>query len=373
MGGPRLIHRIPHGQLDRRILLEAMGALGLTFVLVPLTIRPAQAVAPDLVYYTWAGFDDPGLFPGFEEKHGGQPQYSFYGDEYEAIEKLKAGYKVDIAAPCIDVMPRWFDSGALLPIDETRLVHLGDIFDSLVKQEAGFHDGKRYFAPVYWGLHSIIYRTDLTDITPEQESWALLYDDRFKGRIAVWDTTDAVIPGTSLVLGYTDNPFTPSGERLDKVMDTLRQQRSLVRLYWTSPTDMENAFVAGEVTVAWAWASSIPNLKKAGVPFKWATPKEGFIMFSCGLALLNRGGDEKAAYDFMNASMSPAAGKHMIETFAFGSANRRAFDLVDPATLTDLNLSTPEAMLATAHPFQPVPGPLKDEHIERFDLVKAGG
>ena len=37
-----------------------------------------------------------------------------------------------------------------------------------------------------WGQASILYRTDLVDI--EEESWGLLWDERYAGRLAMIDS-----------------------------------------------------------------------------------------------------------------------------------------------------------------------------------------
>ena len=42
-------------------------------------------------------------------------------------------------------------------------------------------DGQTYFVPFDWGNSSIIYRTDMVDIS--EESWGLLYDERYAGKV----------------------------------------------------------------------------------------------------------------------------------------------------------------------------------------------
>lgn len=365
----KIVDKASRGKLTRREFNEALGLFGVSVVAVPMMARPVRA-AGEILYFTWAGFEIPELYPTYAAKYG-LPETAFYGDEYEAIEKLKAGFKADVVCPCIDVMPRWMTSG-LQPIDESRLSNLGDTFESLRNAEAAFDKGERYFVPTYWGFSSFVYRTDLTDIKPEDESWKLLYDERFKGKIAIWDSTDAVIPVASLALGDLEDPYRPDGERLEKVAAMMRKQRDLVRFYWGSATDMQQAFVSGEIVISFAWGSTPGQLKDSGVPFKWAQPKEGLISFSCGLARSNRKGDVAAAHDFIDAHLEPEAGKAMIETYNYGSANRKAFDLVDPALLAELNMTTPEESLAGSHAYQYVPGTLKEEHIRLFDDVKAG-
>ena len=52
----------------------------------------------------------------------------------------------------------------------------------------------------------MIYHTDMTDITPEMEPWKLSFDETYAGRMAIWDSTNAVVPNAALATGVTDNP-----------------------------------------------------------------------------------------------------------------------------------------------------------------------
>ncbi|MEX2650325.1 MAG: extracellular solute-binding protein [Alphaproteobacteria bacterium] len=363
----KLIDRLSQGKLSRREFKAALGAFGLTTV----TTAPRRArAAGELLVFTWAGFEDPGFFPDYVTKHGGAPEFTFFGDEYEGIEKLKAGFEAEVVSPCIDVMPRWQTSG-LQAMDESRLTNVGDMFETLSPADA-FKDGQRYFLPFYWGFDSVCYRHDLVDIKPEEMSWKLLYDDRFKGRISIWDSTDAVIPAASLAAGLLDDPFRPSGDDLVTVLELVKKQRDLVRMYYNDPSELVQAMAAGEVVVAFCWAATMSQMQQAGLPITWGAPKEGLISFNCGLARSNRTKDESAVYDFLNASTTPEAGKYMIEAFGYGSGNKKAFDLVDPAKLAELNLTNPEEALAGSNSFQFVPHELKQMHINAFDEIKAG-
>jgi len=368
----RSIDRIARGKATRREINRVAAAAGVVGIAMPVMSRPSHALqGSDLMYFTWGGFEAPGLFPAFAEKWG-EPATSFYGDEYEAIEKLRAGFGADVVCPCIDVMPNWMRVG-LQPIDESRLLYLGDTFETIRSPDAAFENGARVYVPTYYGFTSFAYRTDLTDITPETESWALFFDEAYKGRMAIWDSSDAVIPVASLAAGDLADPYRPDGERLEVVEDLLRKQRDLVRFYWNEQTTSIEALISGEVVITYAWSAAIPRLIEAGVPFRWAQPREGLISYVCGLSRANREGtDEELVYDFINASMSPEAGAFMIEDYALGAANKKAYDLVSQETLARNGLETPEESLAGSHTYQFVPVDLKQKHIAIFDEIRAG-
>jgi len=368
----RTIDRIAQGKASRREISKIAAMTGVVTLATPVVRRPAFAqTGSDLMYFTWGGFEASELFPEFAAKWG-EPSTSFYGDEYEAIEKLRAGFAADVVCPCIDVMPNWMRVG-LQPLDESRLTYLDDTFEAIRSPAAAFDKGERFYAPTYYGFSSFVYRTDLTDITPETESWGLFFDETYKGRMAMWDSTDAVVPVASLAAGIEGDPYTPDGDDLVKVEELLRKQRDLVRFYWNEQTSALQAITSGEVVLSFAWSAAIPPLTESGIPFKWAQPKEGLISYVCGLARANREGtDEELVYDFINANMSAEAGKFMIEAYALGSANKDAYGLVDPETLARNGLETPEASLAGSHTYQFVPVDLKQRHIAIFDEIRAG-
>ncbi len=364
-----VIDRLASGHLDRREYLELLTATGLGLVTAG---APSIATASsDLLYFTWAGLEDPAFFPSYAAAYG-DPESTFYGDEYEGIAKIQAGFEVDVVSPCIDVMPRWMDAG-IQPIDENLVTHLPDTFEVLRNPPAAFHNGQRYFVPVFWGVDSMIIRSDLVDIPPEEDTWQLLFDERYAGRMSIWDSTDAVIPTASLAAGFLDDPFRPSGERLDEVAELLRKQRDLVRFYWTNETEMLQAFVAGEIVLAWAYPSAITYLRSEGVPFRWANPKEGKISFSCGLARGNKPNqDTELVHAFINAHLTPEAGKAFVELINWPSASRKALNAVDPQVLADLEIGDPGETLAESHSFEYVPPDLKAQHIDLFEAIKAG-
>ena len=108
------------------------------------------------------------------------------------------------------------------------------------------------------------------------------------------------------------------------------------------------------------------------VPTRYANPKEGRLTWVCGLARATGDGDPDLAHDFIDASISAEAGKAMIETLSYGSANKNAYALVSDAKLSELDLTEPERILAAGNPYVFVPIDLKAEHEAIFNEVKAG-
>ena len=137
--------------------------------------------------FLWGGYDDPGLFGPYIEKHG-EPEYATFGDAEEGLKKLKAGFEQDVAWPCQGEIKRWVRGGVLQPLDISRMEHWNDMFPEIRDLPSGIVNGEHYFAPVDWGDTSLTYNTEKINwMSPSQgnESLTLMEDPRLKGKLGI--------------------------------------------------------------------------------------------------------------------------------------------------------------------------------------------
>jgi spermidine/putrescine transport system substrate-binding protein len=370
MNRDKLIAGLRSGRWTRRDFNRALASVGLTAVAMPVFTRTAQAQAGHPVIFTWEGYEDEGLHQGYLDKHGASPSFTFFGDEEEAFAKIRTGFNVDISMPCSYKIPQWRDAGILRPIDESRIEHWDDIIPSLKSIEGVVHEGNRYWVCMDWGQTSIIYRHDLVEL--EEESWGLLWDERYRGRLSLMDSLiDGVM--VAAIYGGAADPFNMTDEEVERTRELLRQQLPLLRGYFNSPTDIQQALASGEVVAAVAWNEAYNNLAGEGVPVTWMQPKEGAMTWTCGLALMANIPDEKVdlAYDFINAMLSPEAGEYEILEWGYGHANAKAFENVSDEDLAARGLSRdPETLLASGIFQEPIGN--EPQLQTMFEEVKAG-
>ncbi|MEX2649534.1 MAG: extracellular solute-binding protein [Alphaproteobacteria bacterium] len=362
------------GAITRRDAAKAMAAAGVGVATFAHGTRRANA-AGEILHFGWSGYDDPGLMASYIEKYGGAPEFSFWGTEDEAFQKIKTGgFKPDTSAPCTYEVRKWYDGGIVKELDESRLVNVADLFDSLKTIEGSVVDGKRIYHPMDWGNSTVIYRTDLVDPEyNEQNSWAVMYDERYKGRLAFYDSAGAVVEIAALMAGFSrEEIFSLSEEQLAQVRPIIQKQRDILRFYWNDVTEIDQALAAGEIVAAYGWNESYVRLKKEGVPVGLMVPKEGIFTWCCGLLMHPWVQNEDAAYDLINAYTSPETGAYEIANWGYGHANKKAFELVDPAKLEELGFTTPEALLNAGIFFKALDPAIEESYIRLFEEVKAG-
>lgn len=372
MDTQELLRRLRAGQLSRRDFTRALGAVGLGLAALPVVGRPAKAAA-NLTVFGWAGYDVPELFPSFMEKYGEMPSYPLFGAEEEALQKLRAGFQADVIHPCSYNCKRWRDAGVLAPIDTSRLTNYADIWPKFKEIPETQVDGKTWFVPFDCGNASILYRTDLVDPADVADpSWALLFNEKYAGRLSMYNTDTTLIEIAARVLGM-ENYNSLSDEQLAEVKPMLVKQQKLMRFYWDDATQIENGLASGELVAAYAWNGSVKTLKEQGVPVEYMVPKEGILTWVCGLVLSSDPiGDEQAAYDFIDAMISPEAGEFLIAEQGYGHSNSKAYERVAPEVLASLGFDNAEEKFALATVSDEADEPYRSKYIALVEQVKAG-
>lgn len=363
----KLQNDLIHGRISRRTFMGAAAAAGI----VPMTnamTTGAQATAGEMIsYFTWSSYEVPELHQPFVDKYGESPNWSVFASAEDGLQKIRAGFTPDLAHPCVDNVPKWHAAGVVQPIDTSRLTYWDDMFPALHNMTGAVIDDEVYMVLTDFGLSSVLYRTDLYD---GEETWLMLFDEDFAGRICARGTFVNLSIALK-ILGY--DIFEPTDEQLAEAGDMARMQRGLVRMYWESQTDLEHALATGECIAGYAWNESLVNLMEQDIPVAFAAPKEGALGWACGLVRITNGeGDEQMGYDFIDAWLAPETGKFLIEAYGYGHGNAKSFELVDTSTLVALGYDDPIALMEGTTFFVPASPESDAKQLQLWEDIQAG-
>jgi spermidine/putrescine transport system substrate-binding protein len=371
MSDRAFLERLTDRKMDRRVFGKVLAAAGLAMVTIPLLPRRAAA-ADEVIYYTWSDYNTSDLFPAYVEKHGAPPETPVFGDNEEALQKLRGGFIADVTHPCSTMTRRWREAGMLAPIDTAKLSNWGDLFEPLKTLPTTVADSQQWFIPFDWGQTSITYRTDLVDLQGQDESWGLLWDERYKGKLGTMAAAEdawwcaAIYAGVDVLKEVTQAD-------IDKVRPLLEKQRPLLRFYSSDSTQVEQALASGEVVAAMTWNQSPLGLTKQGVKVKFANPKEGALTWCCGLVLLKKAPHPDKALDLIDAMIDPRAGKYLIEEFGYGHSNPKSFEGIDEADLVARGLSKNPMEILGRGKFAGPQNPEIEQAINRdYEKIQAG-
>src|SRR5258706_11555039 len=214
-----------------------------------LAASALQARAAPVTLFQWEDYMDPPFLSAYKSAYHENPNVSIFADEDSAFAKMRAGFKPDVMGPCYYEFPRWQEAGLLQPIETTKLKNwekLSPSLRALPGISAG--EGKAWFVPHYWGNTSITYRTDLAPEYVGHESWNILFDPKYKGRVAVLEGVDDTVPFVARMIGIDAYNMTPA--EWSKVQVKLRELVKQVRFVSSDDTSLAQGLASGELVAA---------------------------------------------------------------------------------------------------------------------------
>ena len=335
----------------------------------------ARSDDAELTVFDWSGYEAPEFHPGYTAKHGASPTFTFFGDEDEAFEKMRAGFKADLAHPCSQSVVKWREAGLLQPLDPSKISGWSDLNPGIMamKDLATTEDGKVWFMPWDWGNTALTFNTEKI---PEGEVQSLraFADPKFKDRVSIGDNVDDAYALASLAIGVKDWTKMTDAQ-FAEASAFLREVHKNVRLYWTDATEIVQAFSGGEVDLAWAWNDAGTQLAKEGLPVKIKRDTaEGISTWVCGyVRLKDAPGSEQKTYDFLSAvNDDPAVAKYIVNDWGYGHANAKGMGAIDPAVLAEKGYADVNKFVDKTLFQAPVPNELKQKMIAEFEKIKAG-
>ena len=333
--------------LNRRDLLKLAGLAGAAGVVGgPAAVADAAraALAAEtgaLQVLDWAGYGNDGgqsMFAQYVKQHpANKPKFTYMTNEADALAKIQAGFKPDLFRPYVGWTQYFATSGLVQPWDTSLISNFKSLNPFMVK--AGQYNGRQYGIPDDWGFDAILYRSD--KVKPKAKSWGLLFDDRYKGKIAWFDDIE-MFEIAGLYQGFKD-PWNQSDAELKKSQDLLISKKKNVRVIWSSETNLWEAFGQGDVWIAYAWPNDWVQMKAKKLPVVYMHPREKPIAWVGMFMLLKGTPRPKLAHAYVDAWSSQKSAKWLEDNYGYGHANT----LARPASsdlLKALDLTNPKAV-----------------------------
>ena len=315
-------------RFDRQSLLKMAAAAGGVGLVAGRTgIADAMrsfafAETGNLQVLDWAGYGNDGgqpMFAQYTKRHAAdKAKFTYMTNESDALAKLHAGLKADLFRPYVGWVKYFAQSGLVQPWDTSLIPNFKFLNPAMVK--AGQVDGKQYGIPADWGFDAILYRADR--VKPKAKSWSLIFDDRYKGKIAWFDDLN-MLTLVGIYHGLKD-PWNQSDSELAASQKFLISKKKNVKLIWASETNLWEAFGSGDVWIAYAWPNDWVQMKKKGLPVVYMRPKEKPIAWVGNFMLLAGSPRPHLAHAYVNAWSSTASAKWLEDNYGYGHANTHA-------------------------------------------------
>src|SRR5579864_1443336 len=168
------------------------AALLSSLLLILLCLNSCAKKSPTLNLLVWEGYADPSFVRGFEQQCKCKVSASYMGSSDELVAKLRGGSasNYDVISPSSDVATMIASAGLAAPLDLSKIPSYAQLSPKLTSLSLVKVSGKVYGVPFTWGPNPMIYDSSVFPQAPE--SWSVLWDAKYRGKISVWDDLSTV-------------------------------------------------------------------------------------------------------------------------------------------------------------------------------------
>ncbi len=349
----------------RRYLLISTAALLLTAI-------SCKKESPTLSLLVWEGYADPSFVHDFEISHNCKISASYMGSSDELVAKLRGGSasNYDVISPSSDVATTIASAGLAAELDVSKIPSYQQTSARLRDMPLVRVNGKIYGVPFTWGPNPLLYDTTVFQSPPD--SWAILWDPKYKGKISVWDELSTLYMAAQ-ILGY-DKPdpshlYNLSDQELENVKKKLLELKPNIRKMWTTGGELTNLFQNHEVVAAMGWPLMTNQLRAANFPIAETIPKENTTGWIDHLMITAASDHKELATQFLEYMIQAQTQKKVSDVTGYDPANPGAGQYMTDAQKKSLHLDDVDHYMERIYFWQQVPRRAK--YTEIWNEVKA--
>ena len=341
-------------------------------LLLALGCAACKPKEPTLTLLVWEGYADPSFIGAFEESHHCRVLASYMGTSDELVAKLRGGSasNYDVISPSSDVAASIVRAGLAAPLDVSTIPSYSQLSPKLRDSNIVKLNGQVYGVPFVWGPNPLLY--DTTAFSKAPDSWAILWDPKYRGKVSVWDELSTIYMAAQ-VLGY-DKPdpsqlYNLSDAQLEAVKKKLIELKPNIRKMWATGGELTNLFQNHEVVIAMGWPLMTNELRKLNFPIGETIPRENTTGWIDHLMITAASSNKELAQAFLAYMVEAQTQKKVSDVTHYTPANPGAAQFLNADEKKTLHLDDPDAYMQRIYFWQDVPR--RPQYNEIWNEVKA--
>ena len=331
------------GMKRKGTFLRKITAFGVSVLMTAsLMLSTGCDSRKELVVYNWGEYFEEEIIAKFEKAY---PKYKLV---YRTFENNEAMYpnldnSYDVIVPSEYMVGRLIREGRLRKLDWEKLPNVNTYMDPLFENVQYTQDPEisdvmlQYGVPYLYCTVGLIYdanRVDLPEDTTDPEIiWGVLFDERYKRKIGMYDSMRETIGVALNYLGYSVNSLDP--QELSKARQLLLDQKS--RLSPIFGVDaIKNMIFYGDLVAAVGWSGDYKVLcdrikeqnRSAYMDLRFVLP-EGSNWSVDMMCIPTNARNVEGAHDFINFMYDPNIALISCESVGYSTPNIAAKEMLD--------------------------------------------
>ena len=324
--------RADRPKLPGRLGAAFLIAAALLFALMPA--QPARAAegtdqGVTINVYNWGEYIANGtdgsldINAEFTRRTGIRVNYTTFDSNESLYSKLVGGgADYDVIIPSDYMVSRLIHENMLAELDFSNIPNFRYIDESF--RDPDYDPEGRYSVPYTWGVVGLFYNTDY--IEEEITSWSSLWDDRYAGKILMFDNPRDSFAIAQLLLGQSLNT-TEESDWLEAAA-LLKQQKPMVQAYV-----MDRIFDKMESEEAWIapyYSGDAAILVDNSDNIRFVVPREGTNYFVDAMCIPATSGHKAEAEAYINFLCDPEIAGANMDYVGYSTPETAAKAYMDP-------------------------------------------
>lgn len=274
--------------------------------------------ADTITFLNYGANIDSETLKQFEEEYGIKVKMTEF-DDMETMHVKVAGsdVKYDVILVSDALMPTMIEEGLLQEINKDNIPNLSQMDEAYL--DLDIDPGNKYSVPYMFGTIGIIY--DKNVVKETVDSWDILWDEKYKDQVFMFDTYRDTIGVALKSLGYSMN--SESQEELEEAKELLLKQRELVDPKYG--VDNGTAMIAnGESALNMIWSGEGLNLQDEFPNLEYVIPKEGVNFWIDSLCIPANAENVAGAEKFINFVSDKESALRIADEIGYTTPNKEA-------------------------------------------------
>ena len=342
----------------------------------PPAVEPTPPVAGGtLDFFSWEGYDFPDknipTMKAWKDANGVTIKPSYIGNHDDIQAKIKGGggEGVDLITYYQGYKALYKELGVITALDTDKLPNLANLFPFFASDERNYWvdpDGTRTGVPMFWGALGVNYDSAVTEAP---DTYDVLFEPKWKGKVAVIDDPVGVFSGGGRILGYDVGTFTE--DQFSKVSDWLKGLVGQTKGISASYGDASTRLVSGDAVFAFpGWFAVNSFAADAGKKtVKSTLPREGGWSFCDSYAIPPTSDNRDTALAFINEGIDAHVNAEAANYLVGGTSCQASVPYLKPDIAAPYDYAKFDDFVQKA-PFFPNP-PVKSDQYVTYDKIVA--
>ena len=315
--------------------------------------------------YNVGDYIDESLISKFEEETGIKVLYETYDTNETMYQKVKSGStNYDLVFPSDYMVEKMINEGLVQKIDFENIPNMKYIDKSFLNPI--YDETNEYSVPYMWGTFGILYNKKM--VKEPVDSWDILWDEKYKNRIFMFDTYRDTLGAALKKLGYSLN--SENQKEIEEAKELLLEQRKLVDPIY-GVDNGTTMIPAGESDINMIWSGEGLNLQDENPNLVYVVPKEGANFWIDSLCIPSNAKNVSGAEKFINFVSDKESALRIADEIGYTTPNKEARLEQPEEVRNNPNAYMPKEIMDRCEIYTDLPKDVKKEYDNAWIQIKS--